>query len=35
MDKLAVGMSLGFMFGVMYYLFFTNFDKKENDKDIQ
>ena len=31
MDKLAVGIALGNMFGMMYYLFFANSDKNSND----
>ena len=30
MDKLAVGISLGFMFATVYYLFFAGSDKDIN-----
>ena len=33
MDKLAVGIALGNMFGTMYYLFFANQDKNSSDED--
>lgn len=34
MDKLAVGIALGNMFGVMYYLFFNESDKsQQNDEE--
>lgn len=33
MDKLAVGIALGNMFGMMYYLFFANSDKNLNDEN--
>lgn len=31
MDKLAVGIALGNMFGVMYYLFFNESDKSQQN----
>lgn len=31
MDKLAVGISLGLMFAIMYYLFFAKSDKNIDD----
>lgn len=34
MDKLTVGIALGNMFGVMYYLFFNESDKsQQNDEE--
>lgn len=33
MDKFAVGIALGNMFGTMYYLFFANQDKNSSDED--
>lgn len=33
MDKLAVGIALGNMFGTMYYLFFANSDKNSSDEN--
>lgn len=32
-DKLAMGIALGNMFGTMYYLFFANSDKNSNDEN--
>jgi len=32
-DKLAMGIALGNMFGTMYYLFSANSDKNSNDEN--
>lgn len=33
MDKLAIGIALGNMFGTMYYLLFSKSDKNSNDEN--
>lgn len=32
MDKLAVGIALGYVFGTIYYLLHANSDKNSNDE---